>query len=335
MATSTTTKRKLTVGKIAGLRRLSNADGIFLITAMDQRNSLRALLNPGDPNSVPPMKLTEVKMALAAALSPHSTAILIDPQFGVAQGFATGSIDGHAGLIVTLEADRPKTVGQGRVTQIAPGLSAEKVKRMGGDGVKLLIRYRPDLIDSAQENREVAQTVADQCREADIPFVLETLAYAVDGQGKDDFAKEKPSLVIQTAKDMSGFCDLYKAEFPTDLNFEKDVAVQRKWCDDLDAATVVPWVILSAGVDIGPFTQQVDIACQAGASGFLAGRAIWKNYVTIADAAERRTLLERKAVNNLGVVTAVAKREARPWPDHPGIELPTVESFPPTWYEQY
>ncbi len=335
MATSTSTKRKLSVGKIAGLRRMADARGIFLITAMDQRNSMRVLLNPSDPNSVPPRQLTDIKMSLAAALSPHSTAVLIDPQFGAAQGIATGCLDGHAGLIVTLEADKPKTVGQGRITQIAPGLSAEKIKRLGGDGVKLLIRYRPDLTDAAKENQEVAQEVADQCREADIPFVLETLAYAVEGQSKEDFAKEKPSLVVQTAKEMSGFCDLYKAEFPTDLNFEKDVTVQRKWCDELNAATVVPWVILSAGVDIGPFMQQVDIACQAGASGFLAGRAIWKNYVTIADPAKRRELLEKKAVYNLGVVTAVAKREATPWTEHPGIELPGVDSFSPTWYEQY
>jgi tagatose 1,6-diphosphate aldolase len=335
MATSTSTKRQLSVGKIAGLRRLADPRGIFLITAMDQRNSMRVLLNPSSPDSVPPSQLTEIKMALAAALSPHSTAVLIDPQFGAVQGIATGSLDGHAGLIVTLEADKPKTVGQGRITQIAPGLSAEKIKRLGGDGVKLLVRYRPDLADAARENRDVVQEVADQCRDADIPFVLETLAYAVDGQSKEDFAREKPALVIETAKEMSGFCDLYKAEFPTDLNFEKDVSVQRKYCAELNDATVVPWVILSAGVDIGPFMQQVDIACQSGASGFLAGRAIWKNYVTIADPVKRRDLLEKKAVHNLGVVTAVAKREALPWTMHPGIELPSVDSFSPTWYEQY
>src|SRR5262249_47497079 len=186
---------------------------------MDQRNSLRIMLNPGDPNGSPAQRLTEIKLDLAGTLSPHSTAILIDPQYGAAQAIASGDLDGHAGLIVTLEADRPKTVGQGRITQIAPGLSAEKIKRMGGDGVKLLVRYRPDLTDAAGENREVVEAVAEQCRAADIPFVLETLAYALDGQSKEDFAKEKASLVIQTAREMSGYCDLYKAEFPSDISY--------------------------------------------------------------------------------------------------------------------
>ena len=75
---------------------------------------------------------------------------------------------------------------------------------------------------------------------------------------------------LQTAKEMSGYCDLYKAEFPADISFEKDHVTLRRYCDELNAATVVPWVILSAGADIGPFSQMVEMACQAGASGFLA-----------------------------------------------------------------
>jgi tagatose 1,6-diphosphate aldolase len=302
---------------------------------MDQRNSLRVILNPADPNGVPAERLTEIKLDLAGTLSPHSTAILIDPQYGAAQAIASGDLDGHAGLIVTLEADRPKTAGQGRITQIAPSLSAEKIKRLGGDGVKLLVRYRPDLTDAARENREVVEEVADQCRAADIPFVLETLAYALDGQSKEDFAKEKASLVIQTAREMSGYCDLYKAEFPADISYDKDVATQRRYCQDLNDAIEVPWVILSAGADIGPFMHQVDIACQTGASGFLAGRAIWKDYVKIENATTRRAELERKAVHNLGVITHVAKREATPWTEHPGIQVPSAADFSPTWYEQY
>jgi tagatose 1,6-diphosphate aldolase len=335
MATSTRTRRKLTVGKVAGLRRLADDRGIFLITAMDQRNSLRVMLNAASPDSVPAQRITEIKLALAGVLSPHSTAILIDPQYGAAQAIASGDLDGHAGLIVTLEADKPKTVGQGRITQIAPGLSAEKIKRLGGDGVKLLVRYRPDLADPARENREVVEEVAAQCRAADIPFVLETLAYAVEGQSKEDFAKEKPSLVIQTAKEMSGYCDLYKAEFPADISYHKEVAAQRQYCHALNDAIAVPWVILSAGADIGPFMQQVDIACQAGASGFLAGRAIWKDYVRIEDPGTRRSELERKAVHNLGVITHIAKREATPWTEHPGIQIPTPMDYSPTWYERY
>jgi tagatose 1,6-diphosphate aldolase len=335
MATETGTRRKLSVGKTDGLRHLADERGIFCITAMDQRNSLRALVDPKDPSRVTAAQMTDIKLALAEALSPHSTAVLLDPQYGAPQAIVSGALDVHAGLIVTLEGDRPKSVGQGRITQIATGLSAAKIRRMGGDAVKLLVRYRPDLPDAAAENRAVIEEVSDQCREADVPFVLETVAYALDGQTKDDYAREKPGLVIETAKALSRLCDLYKAEFPDEVSYEKDPAVLRQHCQELDRASVVPWVILSAGADIGPFSQMVEIACENGASGFLAGRAIWKNYVALPDPEGRRSALKQKAVYNLGVVANIAKRDALPWTEHRGIELPGPSDFSPTWYEQY
>jgi tagatose 1,6-diphosphate aldolase len=325
----------MSVGKLAGMRRLADEENIFCITAMDQRNSLKAIVDPGHPDQVIPQQLTAIKQTLAAALSPQSTAILIDPQYGVPQVISSGSLDPHVGLIVTLEAEQMKLVGDGRVTQIAEGLSAEKIERMGGDAVKLLTRYRPDLKDAAEQNRAVIQQVADQCRDADIPFVLEAVATPRHNQDKASFAKEKPDLVIQSAKELSGYCDLYKAEFPVDPGFVTDPNEQLRYCKELDQASVVPWVILSAGADIGPFSHQVEIACQAGASGFLAGRAIWKDYVTIANAEDRLRALQTKAAQNLNLLKSIARRDARPWTTHPGVQLPNSKDFAPDWYQSF
>lgn len=325
----------LSIGKLNGLRRLADERGVFCITAMDQRNSLRTLVNPKDPQSVPNHMMTAIKIDLAAALSPHSTAVLIDPQYGAPQAISAGALDPHVGLIVTLEGDTPKKVGQGIITQIAEGWSVEKLERMGGDAVKLLVRYRPDLTEAATQNQAVVQEVSDQCRRWDIPFVLETVAYPLANQSPEDFAREKASIVVETARELSPLCDLYKAEFPDNLKFESDPSVLDRHCRELNQATAVPWVILSAGADIGPFAQMVEIASQAGASGFLAGRAIWKDYVAIPNPAERREKLETKAVHNLGVITHVACRDARPWTEHPGVKLPTPADFPTDWYQSY
>ncbi|HVC31942.1 MAG TPA: tagatose 1,6-diphosphate aldolase [Chloroflexota bacterium] len=325
----------LSIGKLAGLRRLADDRGIFCITAMDQRTSLRVLVAPNDPQSVTPHQMTAIKIDLAATLSPHSTAVLLDPQYGAPQTIAAGALDPHVGLIVTLEADTPKKVGEGIVTQLADGWSVEKLERMGGDAVKLLVRYRPDLTESATENRAVVERVREQCRRWDIPFVLETVAYALSSESAQDFAKKKPHLVIETAHALSSLCDLYKAEFPDNLAFESDPAVLERHCRELDQASAVPWVILSAGANIGPFAQMVEIACRAGASGFLAGRAIWKDYVAIANPAERRDMLGTKAVHNLGMLTHVACRDALPWTRRPGVQLTTPAEFPPDWYQSY
>ncbi|MGH7861001.1 MAG: tagatose 1,6-diphosphate aldolase [Candidatus Dormibacteraceae bacterium] len=325
----------LSIGKLAGLRRLADDRGIFCMTAMDQRNSLRTLVNAKDPKSVPNQLMSAIKIDLAAALSPHSSAVLIDPQYGAAQAIAAGALDSHVGLIVTLEADTPRRVGEGIITQIAEGWSVEKLERMGGDAVKLLVRFRPDLTDAAAANRAVVQEVCEQCQRWDIPFVLETVAYPLASQSPEDFAREKPGMVIQTARELSALCDVYKAEFPDNLKFESDPAALERHCRELDQATAVPWVILSAGADIGPFAHMVEIACRAGASGFLAGRAIWKDYVAIANPAERRKMLDTKAVHNLGIITQIASRDARPWTEHPGVRLPSPDSFSTTWYESY
>src|SRR5579875_72664 len=329
------TAMALSIGKLTGLRRLADERGIFCITAMDQRNSLKALVSPANPQGVSPAQMTAIKADLALTLSPHSTAVLLDPQYGAPQAVAAGVLDPHVGLIVTLEGDTPRRVGEGIITQIAEGWSVEKIQRMGGDAVKLLVRYRPDLPEAAEENRAVIQQVSEECRRHDIPFVLETVAYARSGQSKEDFAREKPQLVIETARELSRFCDLYKAEFPDDLSYETDPAVLDQHCRELDQATAVPWVILSAGADIGPFSRMVEIACRNGASGFLAGRAIWKDFVSIADPAERRRQLESRAVHNLGIITHIAKRDARPWTEHPGVRVPTPSDFSPEWYRSY
>lgn len=325
----------MSIGKIAGLRRLANDEGIFAIIAMDQRNSMKRLVNPQDPKSVPPAVLTSIKMSLAEALSPICTAMLIDPTYGIPQVIVGDVLDAHAGLIITLEADTPKTVGEGQVTEIAPGLSAEKIARMGGDAVKLLVRYRPDLSEAAKQNREVIKAVQEQCARADLPFVLETVAPPLSSESKEEFAQKRAQLAIQTAKEVSGLCDLYKAEFPGDILLEKDRSVLAKNCQELNQASERPWVILSAGADIGPFSQQVEIACQNGASGFLAGRAIWKNYVTLPDVNERLAELSTKAVRNFGIIASIAERYATPWTEHRSVQIPDISRFSTNWYESY
>jgi tagatose 1,6-diphosphate aldolase len=325
----------LSIGKLSGLRRLADDRGIFRITAMDQRNSLKVLVDPANPNSVTARQLTDIKIDLASTLSPHSTAILIDPQYGAPQAIAAGTLDPHIGLIVTLEGENPRKVGEGIVTTIAEGWSVGKLQKMGGDAVKLLVRYRPDLQEAAKQNLEVVQKVCEDCKRCDIPFVLEAVTYALNNQSKEDFAREKPQLVIQSAKDLSRYCDLYKAEFPGDIVPGADRAALTRQCQELNQASIQPWVLLSAGADIDRFAEALLIACQCGASGFLAGRAIWKDYVKIGNSTERRAALKQKAVHNLGMVSHIAQRDALPWFQHQSIKLPTPGDFPPDWYQSY
>jgi tagatose 1,6-diphosphate aldolase len=126
-----------------------------------------------------------------------------------------------------------------------------------------------------------------------------------------------------------------KAEFPADLHYKKDRSELIELCRRLDASSQVPWVILSAGVDFELFSQQVEIACQAGASGFLGGRAIWQEAMYIDDARERVRYLSTVAVDRLKRLTEIASKYAVPWYKKYGLTAHELADTSERWYQEY
>jgi tagatose 1,6-diphosphate aldolase len=326
----------LSVGKLRGLRLISNERGIFTMAAEDQRGSMRRMLNPDDPKSVPAAQMTEVKLDIARALSPHASAMLIDPEYGAAQAISSGALAGHCGLLVSLEDSDYEQVGDDRRARILEGWGVDKIKRMGASGVKLLVYFRPDRGPGTTYQRDLVARVGEECQRHDIPFVLESVGYPVGGMKTDSpgYAAMKPEIVIETAHMLSGLgVDVYKAEFPADSKYEKDEAKLLGLCKSLNEACDVPWVILSAGVDIEIFRDQVRLACQGGASGFLAGRAIWKNAVRLSPE-QRRAFLATEGVQNLRGLIDIAKEYATPWTErsNPGFISQTIDE---NWHRSY
>jgi tagatose 1,6-diphosphate aldolase len=328
----------LTVGKIRGLQQIANERGIFTMTAMDQRGSLAELMRPGAAHAVSYAALKQVKLELAAVFSPHASAVLLDPVYGAAEVIVDGSLSGKTGLLVAWEESGYTSDGSGRLTRVQPGWSVAKIKRMGASAVKLLVYYHPDEERSAAHQQAIVREVVSDCAVYDIPAVVEAVAYGIGGvkSGTAAFAAQKPQIVIRTAQQLCplGF-DVFKAEFPADLQFERDEGKMAEWCRQLDAACPIPWVILSAGVDITLFRKQVEIACKNGASGFLAGRAIWKEGVRISDAQERRRWLETTGVANLQSCIDLAETYATPWTKKVRGSLAESADVTAGWLERY
>ncbi len=326
----------LTVGKQRGLRQIADERGIFTMAAEDQRGSLRKMLDAGAPQDVSAALMTEVKLDIARALSPHASAMLIDPEYGAAQAITSGALAGHCGLLVSLEDSDYEQVGDDRRAKVLANWGVEKIKRMGGSGVKLLVYFRPDRGAATTYQRDLVARVGEECQRHDIPFVLEPVGYAVGGMktGSAEYAALKPQIVIETARMLSGLgVDVYKAEFPADSAYEHDEATLLQLCKDLDAACDVPWVVLSAGVDIEIFRDQVRLACRGGASGFLAGRAIWKNAVRLPGE-QRRAFLASEGVENLRSLVEIAAEHARPWTERASRGFIT-QDVDESWFKSY
>jgi len=241
-------------------------------------------------------------------------------------------------LLVSIEATGYKSEPRGRITTLLNGWSIEKIKRMGASAVKLLVYYRPDLTEIANTQLKTIQTVAEECLKYDIPFLVEPKTYPIKGEdtGTPEFAARKPSLVIETARQISSLpIDVLKAEFPANLKYETNRAKLLQFCRQLDEASQVPWVILSAGVDYETFRREVEIACQAGASGFLGGRAIWQEAIHFTDKKERVKFLSTTAADRLKELAEIATKYAVSWYRKLGIEAYELTVVPENWYLKY
>lgn len=324
--------KELSIGKIRGLQQLANEKGIMAMCAVDHRGSLKRMLNGEHPESVSYQAMVDFKLDLSQSLAPYASAILLDPVYGAPQAVAANILPKNTGLLVSLEKSGYSGEPEARITDLLPGWSIRKVKKMGATAAKLLLYYRPEA-SAAEKQLETVKRLADDCLAEDIPFVVEPMSYKV-GEAEADpqnFARVKPQLVIETAKQITALpVDVLKAEFPADSEYEKDEGRLAGFCRQLNEASQTPWVILSAGVSFELFHRQVKLACQAGASGFLAGRALWQEATQISSRQERLAFLETTVAKRLESLTELANAYGTSW--HTKIEAIKVDE---SWHQNY
>lgn len=286
--------QRLTLGKIRGLTQLSDQNGIFSIVACDQRGALRRMMAAQGWTDPTYDEIAQLKQEIIGALSPHATGVLLDPEYGVAACVSSRTLHGNAGLVVALEETGYEDRDGDRISRILDDWSVEKIKAIGASAVKLLVYFNARREQAAAHQVKLVQDVAKMCRDYDIPLMLECLVYpTVDGQDRQEFLAEKEALVLEAARILSSLdIDLYKVEFPLPVTDDNAHQVSDEQllesCAKLDEACASPWALLSAGVGISLFERQLKAACQAGASGFVCGRAIWKEAVTTDDTVRRR-----------------------------------------------
>lgn len=326
------------VGKIRGLQQVANEGGTFTVLAMDHRGSFKSMIDRGSPDSVSYEEVVRRKLELCRHIAPLASAVLLDPIYGAAQCISQGSLPGGKGLLVSIEESGYEGSSEHRLTALLPDWSVEKIKRLGASAVKILVYYRPDLKDLAKRQLETLQSVAEECQTHDIPLFVEPVSYPVGGEIADPaaFAKHKEEIVIETARQITALpIDVLKAEFPADMKFNQDRAALLKLCHELDATSRVPWVLLSAGVDIETFCTQVEIACTAGASGFLGGRAIWQEVMPMADPSERAVFLATTVAARMRRLTGIVADKGKPWYKKYGGSLKGLLPVSEDWYKQY
>jgi len=329
-------------GKWRRLRSLADGEGRFKMMAIDQRGSLSdaiAKTTNRSAEQVSGEELAETKEVITRVLAPYATAVLTDPIYGYPHSFR--SIPRGIGLLLAHEEtgyERSGPTGKDRKTNLIGGWSVEKAQHAGADAVKLLLYYHPDVSEEVRRyQQELVQRLGEECEQTCMPFLLELVSYALEegGTSTDEFARKKPDLVIRSAREFSApkyRVDVLKLEFPANLKRTREfcggtfdgqerqavyqLSEVREFCRQLNEGAGMPWVILSAGVGIEEFLVQVELATEAGASGFLCGRAIWKDAVPFyPDFATMEEWLRSEGAYNFVRANAYAHR-AVPWFEH-------------------
>ncbi|MBS3967746.1 MAG: tagatose 1,6-diphosphate aldolase [Truepera sp.] len=299
----------LTIGKWNGLKRTSNEAGTFSIVAFDQRDSYRQML----ASKTTYREAVKIKQAVVEALSPYASAFLLDPEYGLEPALY---LHRTSGLILAVEKSGYSGDATYRRTELYAHWNVAKIKLAGAQAVKLLVYYHPKAGALANEIESLSADIAEQCRNHDLCYFLEPLIYSLDPRlpkASPEFARQRPELICETATRLAATGpDVLKLEFPVDVTFDPDQSRWRDACAALSEASPVPWVLLSAGVEFELFKQQLELACAAGASGFLAGRAIWQEGVSMSPES-RQTFLTKTAVPRLHQLTEIVNAHARPW----------------------
>jgi tagatose 1,6-diphosphate aldolase len=310
---------------------------------MDQRGSLQKSLAAArgvDVKEITPEIMSEFKVAVSKVLTPHASAILLDPEFGLDAARARSS---NAGLLLAYELSGYDNTRPGRLPDLLPHVSVKRLVDWDADAVKILIYYSP--FDEASVNdikHAFIERIGAECETYEIPFFLEFVGY--DPKGGDEkgveFAKKKPEVVKKSMEEFSKpqyKVDVLKVEVPINAEFVEGSSVYKgqkaytrdealKHFRDSAAVAAKPFIYLSAGVSNAQFTESLKMAAEAGTdfSGVLCGRATWKEGMPIyakEGAKALETWLQREGVKNINAVNACLGA-ATPWHAKLGIAVP-------------
>jgi len=321
---------KLTPGKLAGLKAVSNDATVIAAAAMDQRGSLQKSIAKDRGAAADAHDLEEFKLQVTEVLTKYASAILLDPEFGLP---AAKHRNGK-GLLLAYEKTGYDSATEGRLPDLLDVWSVRRLKEAGADCIKILLYYTPFEKSHINDLKQAwIERIGDECLAHDIPFFLEFVGYDVSGVGEKsvEYAKLKPSVVSGCMAEFGKpryNVDVLKVEVPIEMTyvegtraFKGEKAYTRaealQHFRDAESMTHKPFIYLSAGVTNPIFIETLELAAESGTkfNGVLCGRATWFDGISIyakqgSDAF--RKWLETEGVENIQNVNK-ALEAASPW----------------------
>ena len=286
------------------LTKLARTSGALAMVAVDQREALRGMFAAHQSSPVPDSQLTQFKVDVARELSPHASALLVDQEFGIDAIIDQKALMNSCGLIAAADLLVGPPGGAATDTAVDPDVDAIRMRDIGSVGLKFLVLWRND--ESPDVRAKLVEDFNKLCMISGLPSIIEIIVKPPTDSSKS-FNREEE--LIFAAKEAAAWKpDLYKAEVP--FHGEGDLVAITKNAERISEAIGSPWVVLSNGVKQPLFSEAVKACAMGGASGFLAGRAVWADIVGASDIPKA---LREVSIPRLEQLAEIVDTHAKPW----------------------
>lgn len=323
---------KISQTKLDNLNACANDKGVISAAAMDQRGSLKRAIAK-DRAEVTDEAMSEFKVAVSKVLTPHASAILLDPIWGLDAAKARSD---NTGLLLAYETSGYDNDVPGRLPDLIPGYSVRRIAEAGGNAIKILLYINPfDKEEINEQKYAFTERLGAECEAVGLPLFLEPITYDESITDAFEFAKAKPKYVMaameELSKDRYGI-DILKLEFPLIAQHTgglkasegNQIAYSREEATDylkqMGEMATKPYIFLSAGVDMPVFLESLELAAESNVryNGVLCGRATWKGGIPVfgkGDGSSLEQWLEGEGVDNIKALNKVLDSSAKPWYD--------------------
>ncbi|MFQ5851474.1 MAG: hypothetical protein ACE5JU_12905 [Candidatus Binatia bacterium] len=308
----------LSPGKLMGFRCVADASGRFKVLALDQTGVFRKAFGSDA------LRVSQAKLKLTRIIGPYASSVLLDVPTSARQAINVGALPREVGLVVRLE----KACQPGDYGFEETGWTVAKIKRMGANAVKLLVYMDVDDEKYTSAQLDFIKRTCEACREQDILLMTEELSYPrLDASEPNNrspaYLERRVRNILRSAELIGPYTDVLKLEFPGERHL-----------DELNQVAERPWVLLSAGVDFEVFKEQVEASMKGGASGIMAGRAIFKEWLDPGSQDfQSNSYLEGEAVRRIRELVGIVEREATSWLHRYDLSHDLLASaVKPAWY---
>lgn len=161
------TMTAMTTAERRGYAQICGDNGAMMVIACDQRGGMRSVLakTPEAQAAISNADLGLTKMDITAYLARHAGCVLVDPLCAVPGLVDQGVLHRSTGLLIGLDASGFDLTPEGyRISNMVDGITARRVRELGGTGAKIMIYLRSDIPAANTANMATLRSVI-----ADLP----------------------------------------------------------------------------------------------------------------------------------------------------------------------